>query len=61
MTGPGQCSSVYQQGYTISRYLHQQGLPAMNELTTCFWLNIGEDNDRSDQYIVSVARAGNVC
>lgn len=55
----GREMEVYNQERTIAKYLYQSGLPAMSELTTCFWANLGEDDDnRRSDYIVSIARQG---
>ena len=50
---------VYNQERTISKYLYQSGLPAMSEMSICFWANLGQDEDRwQDDDIVSIARQG---
>ena len=46
---------VYNQERTISKYLYQSGLPAMSEMSICFWANLGQDDDgRENDYIVSI-------
>ena len=50
---------MYNQERTIRKYLYQSGLPAMSEMSICFWANLGEDEDRwHHDYIVSIARQG---
>ena len=50
---------VYHQERTVDKYLYQSGLPAMSEMTICFWANLGQDDDnRTDDWLVSIAREG---
>ena len=50
---------VYNQERTVSKYLYQSRLPAMSEMTICFWAKLEEDDDyRLDDYLVSIARGG---
>ena len=56
---PVKSAEVYNQERSTSKYLYQSGLPAMSEMTICFWANFGQDDDnRRDDYIVSIARQG---
>ena len=55
----GRSLQVYHQERTIAKYLYQDGLPAMTELSLCFWMKLEEDDDdRDDDWLVSIARSG---
>ena len=52
-------AEVYYQERTTKKYLYQSGLPAMSEMTTCFWANLGQDDDkRQDDYLISISHRG---
>ena len=54
----GRKLEVYHQEFTIDKYLYQTELPEMSAVTTCFWLNVGEDADRSSDVLLSIIHPG---
>lgn len=46
------------QAATTSEYIYQTDLPALEELTICFWLRAVTEEDLSDSYIISLAATG---
>ena len=55
----GRYLQVYHQEKTITKYLYQQDLPAMTEMSLCFWMKLEADDDkRDDDWLVSIARSG---
>ena len=50
---------VYNQELTTTKYLYQSGLPAMSEMSVCFWLNMEDGDDRIDDFLVSIAHPSN--
>ena len=50
---------VYHQERTTKKYLYQSGLPAMSQMSICFWANLGKDDDnRDDDFLLSIANKG---
>ena len=50
---------AYNQARTTSKYLYQTGLPAMSQMTICFWAKLEADDDnRREDWLVSIARQG---
>ena len=55
----GQSLQVYHQERTITKYLYQKDLPAMSEMSLCFWMKLEVDDDnRGDDWLVSVSLPG---
>ena len=50
---------VYTQERTTTNYLYQHGLPAMSEMSVCFWAKLDQDDDdRVDNLLVTIFNAG---
>ncbi|XP_067929837.1 uncharacterized protein [Watersipora subatra] len=49
---------VYNQEYSLSNYLYDNGLPAMSELTTCFWFKLQPNYDRTAAMLMSLSISG---
>ena len=56
----GRLLQVYHQEKTTNHYLYQHGLPAMSEMSLCFWMKLEADDDdqREDNWLVSIALQG---
>ena len=50
---------MYHQERTISKYLYKDGLPAMSEMSLCFWMKLEADDDnRVGDWLVSISSLG---
>ena len=51
---------VYHQERTISKYLYQDGLPEMSEMSLCFWMKLeaDDDDDRKNDWLLSISCPG---
>ena len=55
----GRTLQVYHQERTVSKFLYQSGLPAMSQMSLCFWAKLTADDDnRREDWFVSIARPG---
>ena len=55
----GQLLQVYHQERTADKYLYQDGLPAMSEMSLCFWMKLEDDDDnRDNDYLMSISTLG---
>ena len=55
----GQLLEVYHQERNITKYLYQDGLPALTEMSLCFWMKLEVDDDnRTDDWLLSIALPG---
>ena len=58
----GQLLQVYHQERTNSKYLYAEGLPAMSEMSLCFWIKLEDDDDnREDEWLVRINWTGTNC
>ena len=57
----GRSLQVYHQERTITKYLYQEDLPEMSEMSLCFWIKLESDDDnRKDDWLVNIAWSGTV-
>ena len=55
----GQLVQVYHQERTTDKYLYQENLPAMSEMSLCFWMRLENDDDnRWHDWLVSISTLG---
>ena len=55
----GRLVDVYHQERTTDKYLYEYGLPAMTEMSLCFWMKLEADDDnRTRDWLLSIAWPG---